>query len=205
MACSRRPVHAWPPNFVQTESICRTARRLAMACSSTTHAHAHSTSDKLALRNGHGDQGQQQAPPPPRSRACHHHHGGRCGGSRSPTIIAAVPDGVRVRRLVHGHGQHALDDGALLVPLRVQPALRRHLLPPLHQPLLRRPPRRRLPGGGAQAPLLPPARPTSLPPTPRRRTKQKLASTSRWPAPRPSSTTSSPGTTSASISRRSPS
>ena len=63
----------------------------------------------------------------------------------APPASPPFPDGVRVRRLVHGHGEHALDHGSLLVRLRVQPALRRHLLPPLHQPLLRRPPRRRLP------------------------------------------------------------
>ncbi|KAG2544556.1 hypothetical protein PVAP13_9KG009300 [Panicum virgatum] len=80
----------------------------------------------------------------------------------APPASPPFPDGVRVRRLVHGHGEHALDHGSLLVRLRVQPALRRHLLPPLHQPLLRRPPRRRLPGGGAQAALIPPALPLCL-------------------------------------------
>ncbi|AQK91023.1 GDSL esterase/lipase [Zea mays] len=56
---------------------------------------------------------------------------------------------VQLRRLAHRHRQPARVQPALQPHRRPLP-LRHHLLPPLHRPLLRRPPRRRLPSASVR-------------------------------------------------------
>nr|ACL52832.1 unknown [Zea mays] len=68
---------------------------------------------------------------------------------------------VQLRRLAHRHRQPARVQPALQPHRRPLP-LRHHLLPPLHRPLLRRPPRRRLPSASVR-----PAAAAAVPAVPR--------------------------------------